>query len=472
MDVFAQQRTWQRAYRLSLSQLACLGRHTLAALICTAGRQWQDWSADYDLFSQSPWHVQRLFDPVIAGTLERLPPPMPIVTALDDTHLPKAGKKTPGVGWRRDPMGPPFQCNLIRAQRFIQMSVVLAAVDGPTRAVMLPIRFEHAPSVPKPRRSAGPEAWKAYNHKCRQDNLSTRGLAIIKDVRHVLDQRHNAADRQLIVAVDASYTNQFVIKGLPERTTLIGRVRKDAKFFHPPSPQQQCCRGRTRRYGRPAPTPEQLRQEASIPWHRVEAFAAGKVHTFRVKTCGPLLWKKAGADKPLRLAVIAPVGYRLRKDSKLLYRQPAYLICLDPELPLGKLVQYYLWRWPIEGNHRDEKQAVGVGEAQVRSEHSVDRQPAFAVASYAMLRLAGVQAFGLEATECTVPPPKWRASSNKQGLSVQDLIQQLRREVWAYALDQLNGNFDSFTTAMKPVVKLSKCQLPLAPAAVYATNGR
>jgi len=272
---------------------------------------------------------------------------MPIVTALDDTHLPKAGKKTPGVGWRRDPMGPPFQCNLIRAQRFIQMSVMLVAADGPTRPVALPIRFDHAPSVPKPKRSAPPEAWKAYRQQARQDNLSTRGLA-----------------------------------------------------------------------------------------------------------------------------VIAPVGYRLGKNSKLLYRKPAYLICLDPELPLDKIVQYYLWRWPIEGNPRDEKQAVGVGEAQVRAVQSVGRQPAFAVASHAMLRRAGVQAFGLEATESTVPPPKWRASDAKQGLSVQDLIQQLRREVWAYALDQLSASSGSFTTMLKPVLKLSKGQRPLASAAVYATNGR
>ena len=71
-----------------------------------------------------------------------------------------------------------------------------------------------------------------------------------------------------------------------------------------------------------------------------------------------------------------------------------------------------------------------------------------------------------------MPPPKWRASSIKQGLSVQDLIQQLRREVWAYALDQLSANSGGFTTTLKPVLKLSECQLPLAPAAVYAANGR
>ena len=68
------------------------------------------------------------------------------------------------------------------------------------------------------------------------------------------------------------------------------------------------------------------------------------------------------ANKPRRLVVIAPVAYRPRKGSKLLYRQPAYLIRTDPDLSLERLVQYYLWRWDIEVNHRDEKQIIGVGQ--------------------------------------------------------------------------------------------------------------
>ena len=42
-------------------------------------------------------------------------------------------------------------------------------------------------------------------------------------------------------------------------------------------------------------------------------------------------WRKAGPDMPLLLVVIKPLGYRLRKGSKLLYRQPAFLICTDPQ---------------------------------------------------------------------------------------------------------------------------------------------
>ena len=87
--------------------------------------------------------------------------------------------------------------------------------------------------------------------------------------------------------------------------------------------------------------------------------------------------------------------HRLRKGSKLLYRKPAYLICTDPDMPLEEVLQYYIWRWDIEVNHRDEKQIIGVGQAQVRSEKSVSRHPV-AVADSDAKGLASVaKRFGL-----------------------------------------------------------------------------
>jgi hypothetical protein len=162
-----------------------------------------------------------------------------------------------------------------------------------------------------------------------------------------------------------------------------------------------------------------------VAWEEVTAFGAGKTHAFRIKTLAPVLWKKAGPDNQLRVVVMAPVGYRLRKGSELLYRQPAYLICTDPVLPLDQLIQYYLWRWDVEVNHRDEKQIIGVGRAQVRSEQSVDRQPALAVASYAILLLAAARAFGIDAVHGALPPPKWQTHRTKQRLSTQELIRSV-----------------------------------------------
>ena len=471
METFTQRRTWQRARRLGLSQLACLGRHTVSGMLCAAGRQFVDWSADYRLFSKDQWDQQQLFVPVVRGVLDLLPPGAPLVTALDDTHAQKTGTKIPGVAYRRDPLSPPFHVNLIRAQRFIQLSALLPAGQTPAAARAIPLRFEHSPSVPKPKRSASTEERQAYERERRVKNLSTHAVGLLEQMRRELDQRHDARDRPLVSSVDGSYTNKTVLKSLPERTTLIGRIRKDAKLFHPPGDREQPAVGAKRQYGQAAPTPEQLRKDPTVPWQEVEAFGAGKLHSFRVKTIAAVLWKKAGADRPLRMVVIAPVGYRPRKGSKLLYRQPAYLICSDPELPLDKLLQYYLWRWDIEVNHRDEKQIIGVGQAQVRSPRSVDRQPALAVASYAILLLAAARAFGVDATQGGLPPPKWQSGRSKQRLSTEALIRQLRSEVWAHAIDRLSVDSDDFVAPPAPTTKSQKLSLPLTAALLYARTG-
>ena len=81
-------------------------------------------------------------------------------------------------------------------------------------------------------------------------------------------------------------------------------------------------------------------------------------------------------------------GYRLRKGSKLLYRQPAFLICTDPQLDLQMLLQAYIDRWEIECNHRDEKSLLGAAQGQVCNPLAVARLPQFQVAIYSLLLLA------------------------------------------------------------------------------------
>jgi hypothetical protein len=476
MDAFPQRRTAFRARRIALGLLGCLGRHTVTGAICATGRQDEDWSADYRLFSQSPWSQTDLFAPVVQGVLDRLAPGLPFVAALDDTRLPKTGTKIPGASRGRDPLSPPFHVNLIWAQRFLQVSGFVRDGETAAPARSIPVRYCHAPAVAKPKRSAPPEAWKAYEVERRRDNLSTRAVSALRELREDLDCRQ-AADRRLIVTVDGSYTNQTVLKSPLERTTLIGRIRKDAKLFYPPAPATVAAKGRPRRYGAQAPTPEQLRRDDSIPWQEVQAFAAGRTHDFRVKTLGPVLWPKAGADKPLQVMVIAPLSYRPRKGSPLLYRQPAYLICQDLTLPAETFLQYYLWHWGIEVNHRDEKQIVGVGEAQVRSPLSADRQPAFAVGCYSMLLLAGVQTFGLTTAQTVSVLPKWRAGRPGSQPCTQDLLQRLRGEIWGDALDALSraeataGTFGHFVSTGPPDTKPEKIAMPLSSAILHCRTG-
>ena len=400
-----------------------------------------------------------------------LPENAPLVTAIDDTRLPKTGRKIPGVGYGRDPMSPPFHVNLVPGQRFVQLSAMVPAGPAPAPARGVPVRFHHQPPVRKPKASADEEEKRAYRKKCRENNLSTGGRDQIKQLRHEMDHRHQAKNRKLVVAGDGSYTNKTVLRDLPERTIFIGRIRKDAKLHHPPRPEQQPKVGSKRRYGDVAPRPEELRKDESVPWRPVEAYASGKKHTFRVKELKPVLWRKAGADLPVRVVVIAPVGYRLRKGGKLLYRRPAYLLCTDLELPIAELLQYYLWRWDIEVNHRDEKQLIGVGQAQVWSRQSVDRQPALAVASYAYLLLAALRVYGINEQGPAIPVPKWQTKSAHPRVSTQKLLQALRSEIWAYAIERLDRDSSDFVNDPATDTKSQESEMPLESAVIFARAG-
>jgi hypothetical protein len=188
---------------------------------------------------------------------------------------------------------------------------------------------------------------------------------------------------------------------------LIGRIRKDAKLSHPlppnPKPNQL--------YGPDARTPEELLKDDSIPTLSVKVFIAGKVQEIKLKTVDSIFWRRAGHDRPLLLILIKPLGYRLSKASKLLYRQPAFLISTDPNLPLQSIIQAYVYRWEIECNHRDEKSFIGVAQGQVRSPMAVSRLPQFQVAAYSLLLLASLLSYGFDRGDHFLPLPKWRRST-------------------------------------------------------------
>ena len=424
--VFPQQRSFDRAYRLTFGLLACLRDHLTSSAICTTGRQFLDWSADYRLFNRSPWDPCRLFDVVIDGAGAFLAPdPMPIIVALDDTICRKTGRRIPGVSTWRDPQSPKFHTNLISGQRFVQASLLVSpAQPGPARA--LPLRFQPAALPPKPKKNASEHEQEQYKQERKESCLSNVGVRVIQSLREAFNQRAATRLRALLMVVDGSYTNRAILSQLPPHTILLGRIRKDAKLCFP-VPDASSPKGRPRRYGPPAPTPQEILRDDSVPFIDVEAFAAGKRQTFKIKVLENLFWRKAGCDRPLRLIVIKPLGYRLRNGSKLLYREPAFLICTDLNLPIATLIQAYVYRWEIECNHRDEKSFIGVAEGQVRNPKAAQRLPQFQVAAYSLLLLASLQAYGFDRSDDFLPLPKWRRKSIRP--SVGDLLDLLRAQL-------------------------------------------
>jgi len=425
----------------------------VTGLLSTCGAQFQDWTASYRLFSHSRFDCSALFSGIRSACVEQLPNSAPVCLSVDDSLLPKRGAKTPGVAWRRDPQGPPFQTNLIRAQRVLQFSAV---VPLPNSAAIraIPVDFLHAPTPPKLARDASDEQKQEHKKLSDSLNLATRALDQWKQMQTTF------AGRRVILLADARFTTQRFLKDLPAEITLVGRLRKDARLFY--LPEQQPATGRRRDYGRQAPTPEQIRQDDALAWQEIQVHAAGADHTCRIKVVDQLLWRPAGSQRVLRLVVIAPLAYRPRKGSRLRYRDPAFLICTDPSLPPQQIVQQYFRRWDIEVNFREQKTLLGVGQAQVHHPNSCQAVPAFQVAAYALLLLAATRLHPSD----SLPAPKWRAAAQQtaERVSTQRLLRNLRFEVWGRGLGlSSSSGFPCKTTSHNNPEKL----LNALPSALF-----
>lgn len=422
-EVFPQQRTFHRALRQALGSLVCLGRRCLSRIIWTWGGQVRSWSAEYFLHSRCVWHPQDLFAPILRRALDYCPARL-VGVAVDDTRLPKTGRCIPQAFYQRDPLSPPFHVNIRLGLRFLQASLLvplhrLAKVG--TRAI--PICFEEVSCVKKPGRKAKPEDWQAYKLAAKQHNLSQRFVHTMRHLRQMLDQV-GGEKKILVLAVDGSFCNRTCLRAPRDRTELLARARKDAVLC------SAAPAGSRRFYSSDKLTPEQVRQDEARPWKTTKIFYGGQRRKVRYKEVTPVYWQNGGGRIPLRLIVVAPTPYRKRKSSKFYYRRPAYLLTTDLQSSAKQLLQIYFDRWQIEVNHRDEKDTLGVGQAQLWNVTAVPKQPVLSVAAYSALLLASVVAFGAERGAAYAALPKWRRHAYRP--SCLDLVTLLRKEIDAH----------------------------------------
>jgi hypothetical protein len=419
-SVFPQQRTFLRAVRQGLGSLVCLGRRCLSRIIWTNGGQYRSWSAEYFLHARCEWQPQELFRPILERALPYCSGRL-VGVAVDDTRLHKTGRCIQQAFYQRDPLSPPFHVNLMLGLRFLQASLLVPVhrmAQVSTRG--LPIRFEEVSRVKKPSRKAKPEAWQEYKEASKQHNLSQSFVGMMGQLRKELDLA-GGEKKILVLAGDGSFCNRTCFRAPRDRTELISRTRKDAVL---------CLRdpeGGRRFYAVEKFTPDQVRQDEERAWKTTKVFYGGKRRKVRYKEVPTVCWQGGAGRCPLRLLVVAPTPYRKRKSSRLYYRQPAFLLTTDLKSSAKQLLQIYFDRWQIEVNHRDEKDTLGVGQAQLWNVKAVPKQPVLAVAAYSALLLASLIVFGAERGAAYEPLPKWRKKAYRP--SCLDLVTLLRKEM-------------------------------------------
>ena len=422
--VFPQQRSLQRAITLAFGILCGVGRRTVTRAIAFAGNTQKDWSADYKIFSRSPWEPRALFHPILEKAIQEHKLQR-IVISTDDTRVWRNGKHVPQTQWHRDPLGPPFQTNLRWGHRFLQASLVLPlyAQDAESSSRAIPVRFEMAPVIKKPGKNATEEQLQAYRALKKEKNLSVQFVTLTRELRERLNQTGHSAKRLFQVA-DGSFCNRTVLSQDwdKDHVSVVVRCRKDIVLCKRAPGQGP------RFYGKTKFTPEQVRRRSSrARWQTAQIFHGGCYREVRYKELTKIYWQGGARKREVRLLVVAPVGYRTSQNGRKYYRRPAYLLTTDLTTAAVDLLQAYFDRWGIEVNHRDEKEILGVGDAQVWNEHSVSKVPALLVAMYSWLLLAGLHCYGPTRTKDYEPLPKWRRGAKRP--SCLDLVTLLRKQL-------------------------------------------
>jgi DDE superfamily endonuclease len=421
IPAFRQPRSGRRAVTQALGTLLALGRRTLSRSLWALGKQQQDWSADYKLHARAQWDPAALFQPILERAAPLCVGPF-LVVALDDTRIHKTGRKILSAFYQRDPLSPKFRFNLMWGLRFLHLSLLVPLYrsfpDASPRS--LPLRFHEVPAVKKPGHRATAEQLQAYAQAVQQNNLSQHSLVQLQGLRGSADAAA-LADRLILAVGDNSFCNRTLWRQPLDRIELLARARKDIRLCRQAPP------GGRRFYDTQKFTPEQIRQQDSVPWQRADIFHGGKWREVRYKDVSGIYWQGGAGRRPVRLLVVAPIPYDSGKGNRKYYRQPAFLLTTALEAPAAILLQPYFDRWQIEVNHREIKDTLGVGQAQLRNPRAVPRQPAMIVAAYSALLLAGIQVFGANRSDAFPTLPKWRRNARRP--SCLDLLTVLRNEI-------------------------------------------
>jgi len=420
---FAQSRSAERAVNQALGALLALGRRTLSRSLWALGRQHQDWSADYKLHSRAKWKTQDLFHPILQQAARFCDDSL-LVVAMDDTRIRKTGRKILTAFYQRDPLSPKFRFNLMWGLRFLHFSLLVPVyrshAEVPPRS--LPVRFLEVPALKKPGKKASAEEIQAHQQAVKQHNLSRSSVALLQDLRASADAA-GLRSRTILAVGDAGFCNRTLFRQPLDRIEILARTRRDCRLCHAAAP------GGLRFYSAELFTPDQIRQREAVPWQHTRIFHGGQWRDVRYKEISSIYWRSGGAKRPLRLLVVAPVPYPSGKGKRKYYRDPAFLLTTDLHRSAAVLLQAYFDRWQIEVNHREIKDTLGIGQAQLRNSRSVPRQPALLVAAYSALLLAGLQVFGDRRPEAFSALPKWRRNARRP--SCLDLVTLLRQEVAA-----------------------------------------
>ena len=405
-----QQRVYERVVAMVLSEIFTFSRHTVTQLLMALGLSGYDWSAWYRLFSQERFNLEQAQAVVLAETLQHVEPEEVYVVAGDGTQTPRSGRRLEGAGWLRNLRTPVFMPGIHAAQRWFNCSWLIPPEKGYSRAV--PVRW-----LPAFTAKSQPKA----HVPCSEWEGAVQSLHWLRECFSALGR----VSQRILFVGDGHYDNIGLWRALPEGVTLLARSAKNRVLYHLPAAQP--ARGRRRKYGARALTPQQVWQQRGR-WCRLTLSVRGRDRHLQVRVLGPFL-RQGAPDRPLMLIVVRG------KANARTTRQPLpFLVNAVPDgaggwtlpLPVETLLFWAWQRWEIEVCHRELKAGFGLGNKQCWNPRAAVASVQWSAWVYALLLLAGYRTWGL--TRGPAVPTRWWRGSRRWALNT--LWRAYRAALW------------------------------------------
>ena len=336
-------RSWPYVAATALPWLLCAGQRCVTRL-AALGSHRRSLSAYYRFLSEGKWRLgllfRSLFD-LIVSTFRVTQ----LTLVLDDTLSPKWGRSIFGTGSFFDHTARP-RPGYIWGHNWVALAVV---VQIGTMWVALPFWI----ALYRPEKT------------CRKEEFRTRHQLAAEALKAV----RSWFSGPIMLLADGAYANTSLVTPARELSmVLVSRIRSDARLREErPRRQSRSKRGRKPKHG---------------PWLPKLSMLAGQGRGFVTQTVSIY-----GKTVTLRLREVVAWWPALECVVKVVItRDPehkervAYLVTTDLTMTAQEVVEAFARRWTIEQMFSVAKNQMGFDSAEVRTERSVVRHAALAMA--------------------------------------------------------------------------------------------
>jgi len=379
-SVFATPRTRNRAIEMLSDMLIANPRmKTVVSSLLAKDRAHQSTkNAESAFFRTAVWKEEDLSRSTFNAAIPNLPQDGPITLVIDvvclrkSRTLGKTGTKSEDglTQWCHDPSLP--ACITPRVQwgyKMLHAGLILAK-DGGEKTDLVTLAFEAMPAPLGPRKGIPVR-------KSRTVDAATKTICT---VREWMDTA-GLFDRELLVVVGPSFYEPSLLTGLPSRTSVTCRVRKDVVLAFPAKERSigSCFYGeRVRGFAAAF-------DKVEIPRVTADLYVGSEFRTFRYRVLPSVYLPTVTRQTPLKAMVLD--SYTSYSNRNHHYMQPEFILTTDHTTPPAFLLQAYLDRMAIKRANRNLTFILGPDSPQPKTTKSIRRLHVAIAAAWGLLQI-------------------------------------------------------------------------------------